>query len=83
MFGVDVTYGPNDVVFQLHQTSSLHAIAKTPNQSSVGAALDNIALTSSGGLFAMINTLGIQPAAQQRQSLNQLSYCRESPKRAV
>ncbi len=73
MFGVDVTYGPNDVTFQLHQTTSLHAAATTSNQASIGTALDNLALSSSGGLFAMINTLGIQPVAQQQQSMNQLS----------
>ena len=73
MFGVDVTYAPNDVSFQLIQTTSLKAAAQTANQISLGAALDNIALTSTDGLFAMINHLGTQSPAQQRQSMNLLS----------
>ncbi len=73
MFGVDVTYAPNDVSFQLVQTTSLKAAAQTANQLSVGTALDNIALTSTGGLFAMINNLGTQSPAQQRQSMTQMS----------
>jgi fibronectin-binding autotransporter adhesin len=73
MFGVDVAYGANDVTFQLIQTSSLRAAAQTANQISVGTALDNIALSSTGGLFAMINNLGTQSPAQQRQTMNQMS----------
>ncbi len=73
MFGVAVTYDANDVTIQLQQTSSLHQIAATSNQFAVGSALDSIALSSSGGLFSMINTLGAETAAQQRTSLNQLS----------
>lgn len=73
MFGVDVTYDPNDVKFELVQTTSLKAAAVTANQSAVGGALDSIALTSSGDLFAMINTLGIQSPDAQRQAMNQLS----------
>ena len=73
MFGVDVTYAPNDVSFQLVQTTSLKAAAQTANQLAVGTALDNIALSSTGGLFAMINNLGTQTPAQQRQSMTQMS----------
>ena len=73
MFGVDVTYAPNDVSFQLVQTTSLKAAAQTANQLAVGTALDNIALSSTGGLFAMINNLGTQSPAQQRQSMTQMS----------
>ncbi len=73
MFGVDVTYAPNDVSFQLVQTTSLKAAAQTANQIAVGTALDNIALSSTGPLFAMINNLGTQSPAQQRQSMTQMS----------
>ena len=73
MFGVDVQYDANDVTFQLVQTSSLRAAAQTANQVSVGTALDNIALSSTGGLFAMINNLGTQSPAQQRATMNQMS----------
>jgi len=73
MFGIDVTYDANDVKFELVQTTSLKAAAITANQSAVGGALDNIALTSTGDLFAMINTLGIQSPDAQRQAMNQLS----------
>ena len=73
MFGVDVSYGANDVSFQLVQTTSLKAAAQTANQISVGTALDNIALTSTGGLFSMINNLGTQSPSQQRQALTQMS----------
>jgi fibronectin-binding autotransporter adhesin len=73
MFGVDVIYDANDVKFQLQQTTSLGAAGITGNQISVGNALDHIALTSSGSLFSMINTLGVQTPAQQRSSMNQLS----------
>lgn len=73
MFGLSVIYGPNDVTFELKPTSSLQAAAQTGNQTAVGTALDNIALTSTGSLFAMINTLGSQSPAEQRQAMNQLS----------
>ena len=73
MFGVRVTYDPNDVSFELIPTTSLRAAAQTANQKSVGTALDSIALTSTGGLFAMINNLGIQSPAQQRQAMTQMS----------
>ncbi len=72
MFGVNVTYDANDVIIQFQQTSSLHGIAITANQLSVGNALDNVALSSQGGLFGMINTLGAQSAGQQQTALNQL-----------
>ena len=73
MFGIEVLYGANDVKFELLQTTSLRAAALTGNQISVGTALDQIALTSTGSLFSMINSLGVLSPAQQRQSMNQLS----------
>lgn len=73
MFSVDAIYDPHDVMIQLQRKSTLNEVATTQNQSAVGTALDNITLTSTGGLFDMINTLGAQSAADQRQSLSQLS----------
>ena len=72
-WGVDMIYGANNVTIQLEPTTSLAAAATTANQRSVGTALDSLASSSTGDLFAMINSLSVQPAAQQRQSLNQLS----------
>lgn len=73
MFSINAIYDPQDIMIQLQRKSSLNEVATTQNQSAVGTALDNITLTSTGGLFDMINTLGAQSAADQRQSLNQLS----------
>jgi len=73
MFSINATYNPHDVVIQLQRKSTLNEVASTQNQSAVGTALDNITLTSTGGLFDMINTLGAQSTADQRQSLGQLS----------
>lgn len=73
MFNVNLIYDANDVIVQLQQSSTFRGISTTGNQSNVGTALDTIALTSSGSLFNMINTLGGETAADQRQSLNQLS----------
>jgi autotransporter-associated beta strand protein len=78
-YGAEVIYGPNDVAFQLKPTTSLQAAAITSNQSSVGSALDNIAISTSGTafangpLFSTINSLGIQTPDQQRQAMDQLS----------
>lgn len=73
MFGVVVNYNANDVTMQLVQTSTFAGTARTTNEISVGTALDNITLTSSGDLFTMINTLGSQPTDQQQRSMDQLS----------
>ena len=54
------------------QPPSLHLAATTTNQFQVGTALDNISSTSTGSLSSMINTLGTQTVAEQRQSLQQL-----------
>lgn len=72
-FGIQVTYGPNDVTFELLKSTSLAAAAQTANQAAVGAAMDNIALTSTGSLFSMINVLSVQSPTEQQQSMNQLS----------
>ena len=77
-YGALVSYGPDTVTFELKPTTSLRAAALTTNQSSVGTALDGIALSTSGTsfangpLFSMINSMGIQSPDQQRQGMNQL-----------
>jgi subtilase-type serine protease len=73
LYTVNVTYDPNDVVFELIRTGSLVNSATTNNQVAVSNALQNISLTSTGGLFTMINTLGSESAGQQQQAYNQLS----------
>ncbi|WP_162130533.1 autotransporter outer membrane beta-barrel domain-containing protein [Schlesneria paludicola] len=73
MFGLVLSYNANDVVMQLVQTSTFAGTGRTTNEVSVGTALDNITLTSSGDLFTMINTLGAQSSDQQQRSMDQLS----------
>lgn len=72
-YGVVLTYGANGVSFHLQPTTNLVLAANTPNQFAVATALENIKTTSTGSLYAMINTLGIQSVDQQRQSLTQMS----------
>ena len=72
-FGIQVTYGANDVTFELLPTTSLVAAAETSNQAAVGTAMENIAVTATGSLFSMINVLGVQSPEEQRQAMNQIS----------
>ena len=73
MFTVTPTYNANDVQIELVRSAYLVDSATTTNQINVATALDNIALTSTGSLFNMINTLGGETPTEQQQSLNQLS----------
>jgi autotransporter-associated beta strand protein len=73
LYGVDATYGANNVTFQLWQTSNLTNAATSANQLAVGTTLANLANSSTGGLNSLINTLGLESAAQIRSSLDQLS----------
>lgn len=70
---VSVTYDATDVTFVLQTSSSPKLAAMTSNQLGVGTALDEIALTSTGSLAAMISDLGVRSAAQQRAAMNQMS----------
>lgn len=73
MFTITPTYNANDVQIELVRSAYLTDSATTPNQMNVAGALDNIALSSTGSLFNMINSLGGETPNEQQQSLNQLS----------
>lgn len=72
-YGVDVTYGANTVTFDLQPVTSLKVAAQTSNQTSVGTLLDQVAASGTGTIYPLVNSLGVQSTAVQRQAMNQLS----------
>ena len=73
LFDVAAIYQGNDVLIELQRMLALEDVGATRNQRAVGAALDRIALTATGGLQTLINDLGAASPADQQRALSQLS----------
>ncbi|MEK6260693.1 MAG: autotransporter domain-containing protein [Planctomycetota bacterium] len=73
LFDVEAIYQGNDVLIELQRILMLEDVGATANQRAVGAALDRIALTATGGLQTLINDLGAASPADQQLALSQLS----------
>ena len=74
MFSIAATYDANDVPMELQRTSQPERSRDDDESKRCRHGSSTILRSSSSGsLFTMINTLGAETAAQQRQSLDQLS----------
>ena len=73
LFDVSAIYNVNDITIELQRILALRDVGTTANQQAVGGALDNIALSATGGLQTLINDLGSASTADQQRGLSQLS----------